>query len=92
MPRRGADPALEAQVPEAVAELPLLRRSTGLRELIDEAAREVPADIPGIELVRGWEVSLRAAVEALAALRAVPSRPILRTCSWRSCGVSSWWT
>ncbi|HYN19689.1 MAG TPA: 3'-5' exonuclease, partial [Thermoanaerobaculia bacterium] len=40
-----------------------------LAELIAEAAREVPADVPGIERVGGWENNLLAAVEALAVLR-----------------------
>ncbi len=40
-----------------------------LRELIEEAARDVPADVPGIDRVRGWEANLIAAVEALSALR-----------------------
>jgi ATP-dependent helicase/nuclease subunit A len=44
-------------------------RLTELRALIEEAAREVPRDVPGIDRVQGWERSLLAAVEALAALR-----------------------
>jgi ATP-dependent exoDNAse (exonuclease V) beta subunit len=41
----------------------------GLRELIGEAARALPDDVPGLERVRGWEVNLQAAVGALARLR-----------------------
>jgi ATP-dependent helicase/nuclease subunit A len=41
----------------------------GLRELIGEAARALPDDVPGLERVRGWEASLQAAVGVLARLR-----------------------
>ena len=37
---------------------------------IKEAAAALPEDVPGIERVAGWEVSLEAAVQELAALRA----------------------
>jgi ATP-dependent helicase/nuclease subunit A len=55
--------------PKRMTELSSPAALPGLAELITEAAGEVPPDIPGIELVRGWDVSLHAAVEALAELR-----------------------
>ncbi|HTQ81502.1 MAG TPA: UvrD-helicase domain-containing protein, partial [Thermoanaerobaculia bacterium] len=51
---------LSSPQPEALATL---------RQVIGEAARQVPAGVPGIERVRGWEKSLIAAVESLAVLR-----------------------
>lgn len=41
----------------------------GLRELIGEVAAGLPADIPGLERIAGWEHDLRWAVETLAELR-----------------------
>lgn len=46
-----------------------LSNPAALADLIAGAAREVPADVPGIERVRGWEKTLLAAIEALAELR-----------------------
>lgn len=40
-----------------------------IADLVREAARRVPTDVPGIERVRGWEAGLLAAVEHLAVLR-----------------------
>jgi ATP-dependent helicase/nuclease subunit A len=47
----------------------LHERLAELRDLVEAAAAEVPAGIPGIEGLRGWEKGLIAAVEHLAALR-----------------------
>jgi ATP-dependent helicase/nuclease subunit A len=44
-------------------------RLAALRTAVEEAAREVPRDVPGIERVRGWERGLLAALEHLAVLR-----------------------
>jgi ATP-dependent exoDNAse (exonuclease V) beta subunit len=44
-------------------------RMDALRTVVEEAAREVPADIPGIAGLRGWEKGLLAALEHLAILR-----------------------
>jgi ATP-dependent helicase/nuclease subunit A len=41
-----------------------------LAELVGAAVLEVPAEVPGLDRVRGWEVALLAAVEHLAVLRA----------------------
>lgn len=41
----------------------------GIDACIAAAVREMPIDVPGIERMRGWEHSLRAAVRQLAALR-----------------------
>ncbi|HVT61387.1 MAG TPA: UvrD-helicase domain-containing protein [Thermoanaerobaculia bacterium] len=40
-----------------------------LRQAIEEAAAALPAEVPGLERLRGWEASLLAAVEQLAVLR-----------------------
>lgn len=40
-----------------------------LREAVSAAASEVPREVPGIDRLRGWDVSLLAAFEALASLR-----------------------
>jgi ATP-dependent exoDNAse (exonuclease V) beta subunit len=55
------------KLPKRMTELSSPEALHGFGELIDEAAREVPAGIPG--MVMGWDASLKAAVEALAALR-----------------------
>lgn len=44
--------------------------AAALRDAVAAAAAEVPADVPGIERIRGWEHSLLAALEDLEALRA----------------------
>jgi ATP-dependent helicase/nuclease subunit A len=60
-------PLWSRKFPKRMTELTSPASLAGLAELISEAAAEVPAGIPG--MVHGWEVSLRAAVEALAELR-----------------------
>ena len=40
-----------------------------LRTLVSEVAADLPADIPGLESIQGWEASLVAALENLALLR-----------------------
>jgi ATP-dependent helicase/nuclease subunit A len=40
-----------------------------LRAAVEEAARCIPADIPGIERIAGWEEALLSALEDLAVLR-----------------------
>ncbi|HEX6863406.1 MAG TPA: 3'-5' exonuclease, partial [Thermoanaerobaculia bacterium] len=64
-------PLWNRQLPLLMTELsgPDPQRLAGLRDVIEEAARAVPADVPGIDRVRGWEKSLLAAVESLAVLR-----------------------
>ncbi|HKV13152.1 MAG TPA: UvrD-helicase domain-containing protein, partial [Thermoanaerobaculia bacterium] len=64
-------PLWNRQLPLIMTELsgPDPHRLAGLRDVIEEAARAVPADVPGIDRVRGWEKSLMAAVESLAVLR-----------------------
>jgi ATP-dependent helicase/nuclease subunit A len=61
------------------AQLPTLVRSlhgaedpffAQVRACVEVAAREVPTDVPGIERIEGWELSLLAALEALAVARA----------------------
>ena len=58
-------------LPEQLANLgwPSSQRIEMIRRLVREAAAEVPAEIPGIERIPGWEISLIAAVEHLAVLR-----------------------
>jgi ATP-dependent helicase/nuclease subunit A len=41
-----------------------------LATLIEEAAADLPGEVPGLERIAGWEHNLRAAVETLALLRA----------------------
>jgi len=60
--RRFPDRLSEFTAPDE-AQLSLLRR------LIGEAATALPADVPGIERVRGWERCLVAFVENVASLR-----------------------
>jgi ATP-dependent exoDNAse (exonuclease V) beta subunit len=57
--------------PRRMTELlaPDAARLAELYRVIEEAAREVPRDVPGIERVRGWEKNLLVAVEHLAVLR-----------------------
>jgi ATP-dependent exoDNAse (exonuclease V) beta subunit len=64
-------PLWKRQLPRQMTELaaPSSERLAALRELIEAAARETPRDVPGIERIAGWETSLLAAVEHLAALR-----------------------
>jgi len=45
-----------------------------LREIVFEVAASLPKDIPGIERIRGWEVSVVAALGDLAVLRAAARR------------------
>jgi ATP-dependent helicase/nuclease subunit A len=60
-------PLWSRRFPKRLTELVSPAGLQGLPELIDAAAGEVPAGIPG--MVYGWEVSLKAAVAALAELR-----------------------
>jgi ATP-dependent helicase/nuclease subunit A len=60
-------PLWSRRFPKRMTELVSPVGLPGLAELISQAAGEVPAGIPG--MVDGWAVSLKAAVEALAALR-----------------------
>lgn len=43
--------------------------SSAIETLVAEAASAVPEEVPGIERVMGWDVSLRAAIGEIAALR-----------------------
>lgn len=64
-------PLWNHQFPLAMTELsgPDPGRLAALRDVIEEAARATPADVPGLDRVRGWEKSLTAAVFSLAVLR-----------------------
>ncbi|HSF38138.1 MAG TPA: UvrD-helicase domain-containing protein [Thermoanaerobaculia bacterium] len=64
-------PLWNRQLPWLMTELsgPDPKALGALRDVIEEAARAVPEDIPGLDRVRGWEKSLLAAVENLAVLR-----------------------
>jgi ATP-dependent helicase/nuclease subunit A len=59
------------ELPRRMTELLAPRQEplAALRQVIEEAAAEVPAGVPGLARVRGWEINLLAAVEQLAALR-----------------------
>jgi ATP-dependent helicase/nuclease subunit A len=58
LPRRMTE--LHGPDPQALAEL---------ADIVAEAARSVPRDVPGIDRVEGWERNLLAAIESLAVLR-----------------------
>jgi ATP-dependent helicase/nuclease subunit A len=60
-------PLWSRKFPKRMTELVSPAGLAGLAQLISQSAGEIPAGIPG--MVYGWEVSLRAAVEALADLR-----------------------
>ncbi len=64
-------PLWSRRFPKRMTDLvgPSPERLAELRALIEEAAREVPRDVPGIDRVKGWERNLQAAVESLAVLR-----------------------
>ncbi len=63
-------PLWRRQLPRRMTELsePDPQALAVVRELVEEAAREVPP-VPGIERIAGWEQNLLAAVEHLAELR-----------------------
>jgi ATP-dependent helicase/nuclease subunit A len=64
-------PLWNRQLPRRMTELrgPFPDALTVLREAVEDAARNVPRDIPGLDRVEGWERNLLAAVESLAILR-----------------------
>ncbi|HZF09001.1 MAG TPA: 3'-5' exonuclease, partial [Thermoanaerobaculia bacterium] len=64
-------PLWQQDFPRHMTELagPWPDKLANLRQAIEAAAGKVPADVPGIQAVRGWERNLVAAVEALAYLR-----------------------
>jgi ATP-dependent helicase/nuclease subunit A len=64
-------PLWNRQFPRMMTELagPDPRGLAALREAIEGAARAVPAGVPGLDRVRGWEKNLAAAVLSLAVLR-----------------------
>ena len=63
-------PLWRRDFPKLVTELVLFPGGLeALRTVVEEAAREVPADIPGIAGLAGWEKGLLAALEHLAVLR-----------------------
>jgi ATP-dependent helicase/nuclease subunit A len=55
--------------PDRMAELPDPRALAALRDATLEVASSLPAEIPGLERIRGWEQNLLSAVEGLALLR-----------------------
>jgi ATP-dependent helicase/nuclease subunit A len=52
-----------------LAELPDARASAAASAVVLEVAASLPADIPGLERIEGWERNLLALIEALALLR-----------------------
>lgn len=66
-------PLWQRRFPELVTRLaaPETPELDSLRTLVGEIAADLPADIPGLEDIRGWETSLTAALENLAILRQV---------------------
>jgi ATP-dependent helicase/nuclease subunit A len=64
-------PLWNRQFPKLMTELagPDPGALAALRTAIEDAARAMPREIPGIERVHGWERNLLAAVESLALLR-----------------------
>jgi ATP-dependent helicase/nuclease subunit A len=67
--RRGFPGRVTDLTPARLDDEHLRERLAELRDLVEAAAAEVPAGIPGIESLRGWETGLLAAMEHLAALR-----------------------
>jgi ATP-dependent helicase/nuclease subunit A len=59
--------------PRLVTELqrPTPSRLRPVRELLTEVAAQLPADLPGLDRIHGWELSAAAAVERLVRLRRV---------------------
>ncbi len=57
--------------PRLVTELerPTAARLAPVRELLGRVAEELPAELPGLDRVRGWHLSAAAAVERLVRLR-----------------------
>lgn len=64
-------PLWSRELPARLSELrhPDPDRLTHLRTLVEDAAREVPPEVPGIDGIHGWELNLLAAIEGLARLR-----------------------
>ena len=64
-------PLWNAQFPRQMTELhgPDPQALAELRDIVAEAARSVPRDVPGLERIEGWERNLLAAIENLAILR-----------------------
>jgi ATP-dependent helicase/nuclease subunit A len=67
--RRGLPGLMTDLAPARLDEERMRERLFELKDLVQAAAAEVPADIPGIEQLRGWEAGLLAAMEHLAILR-----------------------
>ncbi|MBV8201788.1 MAG: UvrD-helicase domain-containing protein, partial [Acidobacteria bacterium] len=65
-------PLWRHELPRLLTELhqPIPERLAAVRRAVEAAAGELPAEVPGLERVAGWEVNLLAAVEQLALLRA----------------------
>jgi ATP-dependent helicase/nuclease subunit A len=65
-------PLWRAQLPTLVRSLHGIEEPffVQVRACVEAAAREVPPDVPGLERIEGWELSLLAALEALAVARA----------------------
>ncbi|HYO13538.1 MAG TPA: UvrD-helicase domain-containing protein [Thermoanaerobaculia bacterium] len=64
-------PLWNGQLPRRMTELhaPDPRVLAELADIVAEAARSVPRDVPGLDRVEGWERNLLAAIENLAVLR-----------------------
>jgi ATP-dependent helicase/nuclease subunit A len=64
-------PLWRHQLPRLLTELhePSRERLAVVRQAVEAAAGELPAAVPGLERVAGWELSLLAAIEQLAVLR-----------------------
>jgi len=64
-------PLWRHELPRLLTELhrPSLEGLAAVRRAVEAAAGELPAGVPGLERVAGWELSLLAAIEQLAVLR-----------------------
>jgi ATP-dependent helicase/nuclease subunit A len=63
-------PLWSGRLPSLVARLPASSSvRDGIRSLVQRVAAELPADVPGLETLIGWEQSLLFGLEALATLR-----------------------
>jgi ATP-dependent helicase/nuclease subunit A len=67
--RRGFPGRVTDLAPARLDEDRLRQKLAELQDLVQAAAAEVPADVPGIAALRGWEAGLLAAIEHLVALR-----------------------
>jgi ATP-dependent helicase/nuclease subunit A len=71
VPDAALQPLWRHELPRLLTELhrPSPEGLAAVRRAIEAAAGELPAGVPGLERVAGWELSLLAAIEQLAVLR-----------------------